>query len=90
FGDDPLRMLRAARFASQLEFMVDPETLDAIAELRVTLEILSPERVQAELVRLLQTDDPVRGIRVLVETGLMEEFLPEIPALRLEVDEHHH
>ncbi|MBQ9916169.1 MAG: CCA tRNA nucleotidyltransferase [Microbacterium sp.] len=90
FGDDPLRMLRAARFASQLEFAVDPETLDAVAELRGTLEIVSPERVQAELVRLLQTDDPVRGIRVLVETRLIEEFLPEVPALRLEVDEHHH
>ncbi|CAH0144428.1 CCA tRNA nucleotidyltransferase [Microbacterium sp. Bi128] len=90
FGDDPLRMLRAARFASQLDFTVDPDTLDAIAELRGTLEIVSPERVQSELVRLLQTDDPVRGIRVLVETGLIDEFLPEIPALRLEVDEHHH
>ena len=51
---------------------------------------MSPERIQGELVRLLQTDDPVRGIRLLVDTGLMAEFLPEIPALRLEVDEHHH
>ena len=49
-----------------------------------------PQLLQAEVVRLLQTDDPVRGIRVLVETGLIEEFLPEVPALRLEVDEHHH
>ena len=55
-----------------------------------TLAIVSPERIQAELVRLLQTDDPVRGIRLLVDTGLMQEFLPEIPALRLEIDEHHH
>ena len=90
FGDDPLRMLRAARFASQLEFEVDPATHAAIAELRETIRIVSPERIQSELVRLLQTDDPVRGIRILVETGLMAEFLPEIPALRLEVDEHHH
>ena len=90
FGDDPLRMLRAARFASQLEFEVDPATLAAIAELRETIRIVSPERIQSELVRLLQTDDPVRGIRILVETGLMAEFLPEVPALRLEVDEHHH
>ncbi|TQJ30360.1 CCA tRNA nucleotidyltransferase [Microbacterium sp. SLBN-146] len=90
FGDDPLRMLRAARFSSQLEFEVDPPTVTAIAELRSTLAIVSPERVQAELVRLLQTRDPLRGIRLLVETGLMEEFLPEVPALRLEVDEHHH
>lgn len=90
FGDDPLRMLRAARFASQLEFDVDPVTVAAMAELRATLSIVSPERIQGELVRLLQTDDPVRGIRMLVETGLLGEFLPEVPALRLEVDEHHH
>ena len=90
FGDDPLRMLRAARFASQLDVDVVPETLAAMAELRATLSIVSPERVQGELVRLMQTDDPVRGIRIMVETGLMGEFLPEVPALRLEVDEHHH
>ncbi|NYE18526.1 CCA tRNA nucleotidyltransferase [Microbacterium immunditiarum] len=90
FGDDPLRMLRAARFASQLRFAVDPDTEAAIADLRQTLSIVSPERVRAELVRLLQTDDPVRGIRILVETRLIDEFLPEFPALRLEVDEHHH
>lgn len=90
FGDDPLRMLRAARFASQLRFTVDPDTEAAIADLRQTLSIVSPERIQGELVRLLQTDDPVRGIRILVETRLIDEFLPEVPALRLEVDEHHH
>ncbi|MBW9092656.1 CCA tRNA nucleotidyltransferase [Microbacterium jejuense] len=90
FGDDPLRMLRAARFSSQLGFSVDPATEAAMAELRETLSIVSPERIQGELVKLLATDDPVRGIRLLVETGLMAEFLPEIPALRLEVDEHHH
>ena len=90
FGDDPLRMLRGARFAAQLGFDLDPSTVDAMSALRATLEIVSPERIQGELVRLLQTDDPVRGIRLLVDTGLMAEFLPEIPALRLEVDEHHH
>ncbi len=90
FGDDPLRMLRAARFSSQLQFDVDPATVEAMAQLRDTLAIVSPERIQSELVRLLGTPDPVRGIRLLVETGLMERFLPEVPALRLEVDEHHH
>ncbi len=90
FGDDPLRMLRGARFASQLEFEVAPDTLAAIAELRETLAIVSPERVQSELVRLLETDDPSRGLRILVDTGLIEQFLPEIPALKLETDEHHH
>ncbi|MFC7787901.1 CCA tRNA nucleotidyltransferase [Microbacterium sp. MAHUQ-60] len=90
FGDDPLRMLRAARFSAQLDFAVDSDTLGAIEQLRETLEIVSPERVQSELVRLMQTDDPVRGIRVLVDTELIGEFLPEVGALRLEVDEHHH
>nr|WP_274636642.1 CCA tRNA nucleotidyltransferase [Microbacterium bovistercoris] len=90
FGDDPLRMLRAARFASQLEFTVDPDTVAAIEELRETIQIVSAERIQGELLRLLATGDPGRGIRLLVETGLMAQFLPEVPALRLEVDEHHH
>ncbi len=90
FGDDPLRMLRAARFSAQLGFTVEEDTERAITELRETLTIVSPERVQSELVRLMQTDDPVRGIRVLVETGLIDEFLPEVSALKLEVDEHHH
>ncbi|MEV8267612.1 CCA tRNA nucleotidyltransferase [Microbacterium sp. NPDC076911] len=90
FGDDPLRMLRAARFASQLEFAVARETLQAMGELRETLNIVSPERIQSELVKLMHADDPVRGIRLLVDTGLMNEFLPEVPSLRLEVDEHHH
>ena len=70
--------------------MPRPATAAAVTELRQTLSIVSPERVQSELVRLMQTDDPVRGIRVLVDTGLIEEFLPEVSALRLEVDEHHH
>ncbi|WP_029153193.1 CCA tRNA nucleotidyltransferase [Microbacterium gubbeenense] len=90
FGDDPLRMLRAARFASQLGFDLEAATLAAISELRGTLSIVSPERIQSELIRTLQTGDPVRGIRVMVDTGLAEEFLPEVSALRLEVDEHHH
>jgi poly(A) polymerase len=90
FGDDPLRMLRAARFAAQLGFDVAPPTLHAMAELGESLRIVSPERIQGELVRLLQSDDPVRGIRILDETGLLARFLPEVPALRLEVDEHHH
>lgn len=90
FGDDPLRMLRAARFAGQLGFAVAPETLEAMTRLRASIRIVSPERVQGELVKLLESADPVRGIRLLVDTGLMDEILPEIPALRLEIDEHHH
>jgi poly(A) polymerase len=83
-------MLRAARFAAQLGFIVADDAIDAITAMRDTLSIVSPERIQAELVRMLQTKDPVRGIRLLVETGLAGVFLPELPALRLEVDEHHH
>lgn len=90
FGDDPLRMLRAARFAAQLGFIVADDALEAISQMRESLVIVSPERIQGELVRLLQTSEPVRGIRLLVETGLAGVFLPELPALRLEVDEHHH
>ncbi|MFS0894705.1 CCA tRNA nucleotidyltransferase [Microbacterium sp. 179-I 3D3 NHS] len=90
FGDDPLRMLRAARFSAQLGFDVDAATFAAIGHLRSTLGIVSPERIQSELVRLMGTSDPVRGIRVLVDSGLIDEFLPEVSALRLEVDEHHH
>lgn len=90
FGDDPLRMLRAARFAAQLGFNVEEGTRAAIEKLRGTLEIVSAERVQSEVVRMMQTTDPVRGIRVLVDTGLSDEFLPEIAAMKLEVDEHHH
>ena len=90
FGDDPLRMLRAARFAGQLGFEVAPDTLEAMSGLRESIRIVSPERVQGELVKLLASDDPVRGIRILVDTGLMGEIVPEVPALRLEIDEHHH
>ncbi|MFJ6677990.1 CCA tRNA nucleotidyltransferase [Microbacterium sp. NPDC091382] len=90
FGDDPLRMLRAARFASQLGMDVHAATVEAMTRLAPSLSIVSPERVQGELVKLLATESPDRGIRLLVDTGLMELFLPEVPALRLEVDEHHH
>ncbi|WP_353808133.1 CCA tRNA nucleotidyltransferase [Agromyces sp. SYSU T00194] len=90
FGDDPLRMLRAARFASQLGFHVEPGTLAAMAELSGAIERISAERVRDELTKLLLTDAPQPGIRLLVDTGLADRVLPEVPALRLEVDEHHH
>jgi poly(A) polymerase len=90
FGDDPLRMLRAARFASQLGFAVDEHTRFAMGELAARIEIVSAERVRDELVKLLTSADPRAGIELLVETGLAEHVLPEVPALRLEMDEHHH
>jgi poly(A) polymerase len=90
FGDDPLRMLRAARFTSQLGFVVDEPTVQAMHELAGRLEIVSVERIADELRKLLLTDDPVPGIRLLVDTGIAGLVLPEVPALRLERDEHAH
>ena len=90
FGDDPLRMMRAARFASQLGFTVDEDAVEAMRVLAPSLEIVSVERVADELSKLLRTADPVPGIRLLVDTGLAALVLPEVPALRLEVDEHAH
>jgi poly(A) polymerase len=90
FGDDPLRMLRAARFASQLGFTVSDDTVAAMREMADRIEIVSAERVRDELAKLLTSDDPRPGLELLVETGLAERILPELPALRLEIDEHHH
>jgi len=90
FGDDPLRMLRAARFTSQLEFTVDEATVRAMHDLAPRLEIVSVERIADELRKLLLTKDPVPGIRLLVDTGIAQLVLPEVPALRLEIDEHAH
>ncbi len=90
FGDDPLRMMRAARFSAQLGFTVDPATADAMRSMAERIDIVSVERVAAELLKLLGADDPVPGIRLLVESGLADRVLPEVPALRLEVDEHAH
>ncbi|OYX56103.1 MAG: CCA tRNA nucleotidyltransferase [Micrococcales bacterium 32-70-13] len=90
FGDDPLRMLRAARFAAQLEVGLDPAVVEAMQRMRERLSIISAERVRDELVKLLSTADPRRGLALLVDTGLADLVLPELPALRLEVDEHAH
>ncbi|MCP2370362.1 poly(A) polymerase [Agromyces terreus] len=90
FGDDPLRMLRAARFSAQLGFEVEEGTRAAMTALAPEIDRISAERVRDELSKLLLTGAPRGGIRLLVESGLAERVLPEIPALRLEVDEHHH
>ena len=89
FDDDPLRMLRAARFAAQLGFTVDPGVVAAMAAMCGRLEIISAERVREELTRLLMGRDPRAGLELLVDTGLADVVLPELPALRLEIDEHH-
>ncbi|MBK0418720.1 CCA tRNA nucleotidyltransferase [Leucobacter sp. CSA1] len=88
FTDDPLRMLRAARFAAQLGFAVVPETQEAMVEFADRLGIVSAERIRDEFVKLLSADDPVPGIRLLVETGLAELFLPELTALVATQDDH--
>ena len=90
FSDDPLRMMRGARFASQLGFEIEPATFDAMVAMAERIEIISAERVRDELVKLMLGANPRKGLTALVESGLAELVLPELPALRLEVDEHHH
>jgi poly(A) polymerase len=88
FGDDPLRMLRAARFAAQLGFTLEPAALAGAQGMADRLAIVSAERIGAELTKLILAADPVAGIRLLVESGAADVVIPEIPALRLEIDEH--
>ena len=90
FSDDPLRMMRAARFMSQLNFEIDPSVLVAINSMATRLEIISFERIRDEFIKILMSPSPRIGITVLVETGLADYFLPEVPKLKLEIDEHHH
>jgi poly(A) polymerase len=89
FADDPLRMMRAARFAAQLDFDVAPEVRAAMTARAETLSIISAERIRDELTKLLLSPRPRIGLTLLVDTGLADVFLPELPALRLELDEHH-
>lgn len=88
FGDDPLRMMRAARFASQLDFAVADETVAAMARMAERIRIISAERVRDELSKLLLTDAPRPGLDLLVGTGIAGIVLPELPAMQLERDEH--
>jgi poly(A) polymerase len=89
FADDPLRMLRAARFASQLGFEPAARVVAAMTDMAEQIERITRERVQAELSKLIIGAHPRRGIELLVDTGLADRFLPEVPAMRLEIDEHH-
>jgi poly(A) polymerase len=90
FSDDPLRMMRAARFASQLGFEIEPETFDAMRDMAERITIISAERVRDELSKLLLSSDPRPGLEALVDSGIAAIVLPELPALKLEADEHHH
>ncbi len=89
FSDDPLRMLRAARFASQLEVVPAPRVVTAMTEMRERLSIVSAERIRAELDKLLVAPVPSLGLELVVGTGLADLFLPELPALALEQDPVH-
>ena len=90
FSEDPLRMLRAARFMSKLDLKPQADLVEAMKTLADRLKIVSMERINDEFNKLLLTDKPRPGIELLVETGVAEHFLPELPALKLEIDEHHH
>ena len=89
FGDDPLRMMRAARFAAQLGFTVRPDVVEAMTAMAGRIEIVAAERVRAELEKTLLAPRPRAGLELLVDTGLAGHVLPELPALKLEIDEHH-
>jgi poly(A) polymerase len=91
FTDDPLRMMRAARFTAQLGFTVAPEVAASLRTLAPRLAVVSAERIRDELTKLLlapRPHDPVRGIELMVDTGVADVVLPEVPRLRLETDEH--
>ncbi|HEY0616320.1 MAG TPA: CCA tRNA nucleotidyltransferase [Kribbella sp.] len=89
FSDDPLRMMRAARFAAQLDFTPDPAVVAAMTAMAERITIVSAERVRDELIKLICAPHPRIGLDLLVSTGLADHVLPELPALRLEDDEHH-
>ncbi|MFE9395553.1 CCA tRNA nucleotidyltransferase [Streptomyces flavidovirens] len=89
FSDDPLRMMRAARFAAQLDFEVASEVVAAMTAMAERIEIVSAERVRDEFNKLILSANPRKGLRLLVDSGIAGYVLPELPALRLESDEHH-
>jgi poly(A) polymerase len=88
FGDDPLRMLRAARFAAKLQFGVDNPVISAMRDMAPDLDRITAERIREEFTKLMCSADPITGLRLLVDTGLADRFLPELAGLKLEIDEH--
>jgi poly(A) polymerase len=88
FADDPLRMLRAARFAAKLQFIVDESVVVAMRDMASDLDRITAERIRDEFTKLLCSADPIVGLRLLVDTGLADRFIPEISGLKLEIDEH--
>jgi poly(A) polymerase len=89
FSDDPLRMLRAARFVALLDVEPDPAVVRSMSEMRERLRIVSAERIRDELTKILNTDQPSKGLDLATQTGLCDVFLPELPALQLEQDPVH-
>lgn len=89
FDDDPLRIMRAARFAAQLDFAVSAEVLGAMTAMADRLAIISAERIREELVKLLLSDNPRTGLELMVHTGVADVVLPELPGMQLTIDEHH-
>ncbi|WP_070380167.1 CCA tRNA nucleotidyltransferase [Rhodococcus sp. WMMA185] len=89
FNDDPLRMLRAARFVSQLGFSMHERVHRAIVDMAPQIERITAERVRAELDKLILGEFPIDGVNVMCETGLADHVLPEVPQMKLEIDEHH-
>ncbi|MEL0284052.1 MAG: HDIG domain-containing metalloprotein, partial [Ilumatobacter sp.] len=89
FSDDPLRMLRAARFLAGLDLQPTEDLVAAVREMAPRLEIVSAERIRDEFDKLITLDHPTAGLWFLVETGLADQFLPELPAMRLEHDPIH-
>ncbi|MBC7596482.1 MAG: CCA tRNA nucleotidyltransferase [Kineosporiaceae bacterium] len=89
FGDDPLRMMRAARFAAQLDFRAADDVVEAMTRMADRISIVSAERIRDEFNKVLMSTQPSVGLRLLVSTGLAERVIPELPALILERDEHH-
>lgn len=89
FSDDPLRMLRAARFIARYQLEPTPELREAVVAMADRLEIVSAERIRDELDKLITVDHPAAGLWFLVDTGLADRFLPELPNMRLENDPIH-
>ncbi len=88
FTDDPLRMMRAARFAAQLDFSIDGPTLQAMVEMHERITIVSIERCQVEFMKIVMSDHPRLGLKLLVDSGVAEYVFPELPGMRLTTDEH--
>ena len=89
FSDDPLRMLRAARLIARYQLQPDPDLVAAVTTMHGRLEIVSAERIRDELDKLITVDHPSAGLWFAIETGLADEFLPELPSMRLEQDPIH-